>query len=162
MATEPVVAKKFATLIIFTAAVGMASVYAFRSELSEAFLDAFSSNSLAIKRTATAAELPDNPVLLLRPSQNDIEFVRVSGLKAGPATAAGNSVGFTLTNTGDNNGFPSIRLYLTNRMGKAIREIVLSPADYQHPDRFEQFDVQLMVQLQPGETSFTVKPFYQE
>lgn len=162
MATEPVVAKKFATLVILIAAVGMASVYAFRAELSEAFLDGLSANPLAIRRTATAGELPDNPVLLLRPNQNDIEFVRVSGLKAGPATAAGNSVGFTLTNTGDNNGFPSIRLYLTNRVGKPMREIIFSPADYQHPDRFEQFDVQLMVQLRQGETSFTVKPFFQE
>lgn len=120
MATEPGVARKFATLIVFGVAVGMAGLYAFRAELSEAFIDSFASNSLAIRRTATAAELPDKPAMLLRPSQNDIEFVSVSGLKAGTSTAAGNSVGFTLTNTGDNNGFPSIRLYLTNRIGKPV------------------------------------------
>lgn len=160
MANESIAAKRFSGLLLSLAGVVLVGLYVFRAEFAESFVESISSNPNALRRTVQDKELPETPRLMLRPSMNDIEFVKVSGLKAGPATRAGNSVSFTLENYGDNNHFPSLKIILLDRHGRPLRELVYSSADYQHPDRFEQHEVQLIVQLRPGESGFTVKPFY--
>lgn len=160
MANDSFTAQKYASLILTLAGLSIATLYIFRAELAESIVDSISSNSTAIHRTVADKDLPEAPKMVLRPSQNDIDLVKVSDLKAGPATAAGNSIAFTLANEGDNNSFPSLKIILINRFGRQQREIVYAPGEYAHPEKFEQNEIRMMIPLQPGETGFTVKPFY--
>lgn len=160
MANDSLTAQKYASLIVSLAILGIGTLYVFRAELAESFVDSVSSNATALHRTVADEDLPASPKMVLRPSQNDIDLIKVTDLKAGPATAAGNSVSFTLGNLGDNNGFPSLKIILINRLGHPLREVIYGPTEYAHPDKFEQNEIQLMIPLQAGETGFTVKPFY--
>lgn len=161
MATEPASSKKIVSIMLAAAALGLGVLYVFRQEFADSFVESLLSNSTAVRRTVTDDELPAAPKMTLRPPANDIEFVKVSDLKAGPATSAGNSVSFTLRNMGDNNSFPSLEIILINRLGHPVRRVAYAPTDYPHPDKFETNEIQLMIPLQPGETGFTVKPLYQ-
>lgn len=136
--------------------------FVFRAEIMEGTSDALSNNPLAAKHTSSDLQLEKSATYVLRPERNDIDFIQISRLRSGDTTVVGTPIGITLTNRGDSNSFPNIRIVLVNRSGQAVREQIFAERDYVHPARFEEADIELLLSLQPGETGFTAKPFYPE
>ena len=98
----------------------------------------------------------------LSPERNDVRFIQVSELKSGEPTTIGTPVQLLLTNKGDSNDFPSIKVILLNSAKQIVREQNFGPTDYQHSDKFESEEIHLLVNLNPNERSFTVKPYYED
>lgn len=161
MISESSFFKSLVKIFVLACFVVVAIVYAFQSEVAEAFNDSFTMNQFAVKRPLKDQDLAAIKGYELRSERNDSQLIRVSSLRPGPRSAAGISLSFVMTNEGENNDFPSVRVYLVNGDGKTVREAVFSAADYSHGEKFEQQDVNLTLILRPGETGFTVKPFYE-
>ncbi len=135
-------------------------VYNYRFEIVDNVADTLGNNPLAVKRTMADGDVVTNFHYNLRPERNDIGFIRVTNLRTGPPGSTGIPVNFLLTNEGDSNDFPSIRLVMQTRAGRQTREIIIGPREYVHAEKFEKQTVEIMVSPRSEEFNFTVQPFY--
>lgn len=153
--------KKIAEAAFITLAVTASIAAVFWSEILDAIGD-----SLNTSKTAVETRVDDEQFRTrrggfeLRPLRNDIELIQVSELRASTPTAVGVPVSFMLTNAGGANDFPSIRVHLTSASGRKMRAIDFRPSEYAHERRFDTQKVELLLSRQPGESGFTVEPYY--
>lgn len=160
MKSDSLLLKEIVAFLILAAAGVVTAFYVFRADVTETLSDTLGNNQFAAKRALTDAEAGGNLAYELRPERNDVRFLHVGKLKSGATTSIGTPIEFLLTNQGESNDFPSIKVVFVNSSGNTVREQIFSPTDYHHADRFETEDVQLLASPNPGETGFTVQPFY--
>lgn len=157
IATEPIAIKRILNVLFFGVVLAAGAAYVYRAELYDAVLDSLSNNQAAVKRMWSPAS---GGRFTLRPERNDVLFLRVGSLRAGLPTSLGVPVSFDLTNLGDANDFPNIAVQMAGPDGRLLRQQMFSPDDYAHDSRFESQHVELFLQPQPNERSFTVTVFY--
>lgn len=155
-------AAKLVGICLVAAAASAVLFSIFRHEVMERVADDLSNGPFVEKRTFSDAGLLGAPTFTLRPEQNDIAFVRISNLKTERSTVAGTPISFTLTNLGERNSFPRVRIFLLERSGRPVRQLDFSEKDYVHSGRFDQIEVELLLDLRNGETGFTAQPYYLE
>ena len=91
---------------------------------------------------------------------NDIRQVVVRNLQVEAFNVHDADISFLLSNTGADNDFPSLRVYLLDATRRPLREIEFSPDDYVHTTSFKAERIKLNIVLRARESSFTVEPFY--
>jgi hypothetical protein len=159
LATESTLVKRAMNLLFLGVLVTATGIYVFRTELADTVSDSFAGNDAAIKRRW----LPGTGgKLVLRPERNDEAFLQVGALRSGMPSSIGVPVSFDLINLGDANDFPNIAVVMVGADRRPIRQILFSPADYTHDNRFGHERVELLLQPRAGERSFTVRAFYGE
>jgi hypothetical protein len=159
LATEPTLIRRAMNTLFMGALLCVGAAYVFRAEITDAVTDGLGKNDAAVKRKW---EEGIRGKLSLRPQSNDPAFLQVTGLRSGAATQAGVPISFDLTNLGDANDFPNIAVLTVDAAGRPLRQILFSPADYNHGRRFEKERVELLVRPRHEERSFTVQGFYGE
>jgi hypothetical protein len=159
LAVESTLTRKVVNLLFLGVIVAVSAVYLFRAELADAVVDSLSNNDVAAKRRWTP-EVGGR--FGLRAERNDAAFVQIDALRAGARSSLGVPVSFDLTNLGDANDFPNIAIVMVGAGSKPLRQILFSPRDYPHKERFEKQRVELILQPRPEELRFTVRVFYGE
>jgi hypothetical protein len=157
--SESILAKRLVNVLFLGVVATAVAIYIFRAELADAVSDSVHTNSAAMRRAWSPG---DGGKFVLRPERNDPTFLRVGALHPGRASSIGVPVNFDLTNLGDANDFPNIAVVMTGSGGRQLRQILFSPQDYPHGDRFEKEQIQLILQPRPDERGFTVRVFYGE
>lgn len=159
LATEPTLIRRAVNTLFVGALLCIGTAYVFRAEITDAVTDSLSKNEAAVKRTWQEGLRGG---LSLRPQTNDPAFLQITGLHSGAATQLGVPISFDLTNLGDANDFPNLAVLTVDGGGRPLRQILFSPADYNHGKRFERERVELLVRPRPEERKFTVQAFYGE
>lgn len=140
----------------------VAIFFVFRAEFVNGLTDTVNSNQFAIKGTLSDSAIIHNDHFILRPERNDSGFIQVSNFTSGTPSSLGTPINFEMTNVGDSNDFPNIKVFLVNYSGKIVRIVKFGSNDYQHSDKFEIEKIQVLISLNPGETKFTVQPYYEQ
>jgi hypothetical protein len=139
-----------------------ALTYLFWPSITDLGFDPFGNAKVTIKRLMPESAAAIKPGYTLRPERNDRKLIHIDKLAVGTPTELGTPVSFSMTNEGDHNDFPNIKILFNDAAGKTVRDHIFTPGDYQHADKFDVEEVTFQVGQNPGETGIVVQPYYSD
>lgn len=162
MRDDPLGLKPAMSLLGLLLVLAVIALLLFRQEVAESFRAGVNPNLRNARVWLAAGEVDRVAAFTLEPEHNDAKFVSVSDITIGPNTPKGMPLTFKLTNHGDSNDYPAIRVQVRQASGRPPRELTFKPADYPHTGRFDTTIVKLIIPVFAGETGFVVKAVYED